>query len=51
MKRMGRLKIKIARKLLGRVTTHEIDNIEQAHVIINALRTLKSIAEDDNGNN
>lgn len=40
MTRRGSKKIERARKILGEITTHDIDNVEQGQMILDAMRLL-----------
>ena len=40
MEERGQKKIERARKILGEITTHDLCNIEQAQMILDAMRLL-----------
>lgn len=40
MTRRGSKKIERARKILGSITTHDLDNLEQGQMILDAMRLL-----------
>ena len=40
MTKRGQKKIERARKILGEITTHDLDNLDQAQMILDAMRLL-----------
>lgn len=42
----GKKRIDCARKILGEVTTHDLDNLEQAQMLLNAMRLLREALEE-----
>lgn len=45
MTRRGSKKIQRARKILGSITTHDLDNLEQGQMILDAMRLLMQALE------
>lgn len=47
MTRRGSKKIERARKILGEITTHDLDNLEQAQMLLDAMRLLREALEEN----
>lgn len=50
MTKNGMKRIEKARKILGEITTHDLYNLEQAQMILDAMRLLAEVLEEGGKN-